>query len=279
MYAYSENNKKKRTGKKFSLLVLLIFVISLVISVVSVKNNLTQIESPSGEGTVSEKYDKNSAENLIIEYAEKHNYSLSDYPESLVELLVRNAETKDFVLSYPSEKDKAHKVDLSKYEYTDEVPLFMQWDKRWGYMMYGDDIAGLTACGPTCLSMVAVYLLHDSKYSPDYMINWAIDNGYCVAGSGSLWTLISEGGEKLGLDITEIPLDENRALNNLEAGNPIICIMGPGDFTSKGHFIVLTGLQDGKIKINDPNSFANSEKLWTWSEISDQINDLWVLRA
>ncbi|MDD6567743.1 MAG: C39 family peptidase [Eubacteriales bacterium] len=158
-------------------------------------------------------------------------------------------------------------------------PLFMQWDIRWGYKIYGDDVAGLTACGPTCLSMVAVYLLQDTKYSPDYMIDWADKNGYCVDGGGSLWTLMSEGAEKLGIDSAELPLDKQRVINNLEVGNPVVCIMGPGDFTKKGHFIVMTGIEDGKIKINDPNSFENSNKLWDFDDISSQINNLWAMRV
>ena len=54
--------------------------------------------------------------------------------------------------------------------------------------------------------------------------------------------------------------------------------MGPGDFTTTGHFIVLSGCEDGLIKINDPNSYANSEKLWSYEEIADQIRNLWVIR-
>ncbi len=220
-----------------------------------------------------------SAEEIINEYAANNGLSLKDYPQSMIDLLDRNKETKDFVLSYPDEKDKKHKVNINEYRHCSEVPLFMQWDKRWGYIMYGDDVAGLTGCGPVCLSMAAVYLLQDTKYSPDYMLEWAKENGYCVDGSGSLWTLISEGGEKLGLDVTEIPLDKQRIINNLEVGNPIICIMGPGDFTTKGHFIVMTGLKDGKIKINDPNSIENSNKLWNYDDICNQINNLWVMRS
>lgn len=145
--------------------------------------------------------------------------------------------------------------------------------------MYGNDVAGLTACGPTCLSMVAVYLLQDIKYSPDYMIDWAKKNGYCVDGSGSLWTLMSEGAQKLGIDSTELPLDKQRVINNLEVGNPVVCIMEPGDFTKKGHFIVMTGIENGKIKINDPNSIENSNKLWNFDDISSQINNLWAMRV
>ncbi len=54
--------------------------------------------------------------------------------------------------------------------------------------------------------------------------------------------------------------------------------MGPGDFTLKGHFIVMTGIENGKIKINDPNSFKNSNKLWDYDDIYKQINNLWVMR-
>ena len=58
----------------------------------------------------------------------------------------------------------------------------------------------------------------------------------------------------------------------------MICVMGPGDFTATGHFIVMTGLKDGLICVNDPNSRANSQKLWDFDQISDQIRNLWVIR-
>ncbi len=98
-------------------------------------------------------------------------------------------------------------------------------------------------------------------------------------GGGSLWTLMSEGAQKLGIDSTELPLDKQRVINNLEVGNPVVCIMGPGDFTKKGHFIVMTGIENGKIKINDPNSIENSNKLWNFDDISSQINNLWAMRV
>lgn len=65
----------------------------------------------------------------------------------------------------------------------------------------------------------------------------------------------------------------------MEVGNPIICVMGPGDFTSTGHFIVITDFEDGKVKINDPNSKSRSEKLWELSDVMEQIRNLWVCRA
>ena len=79
--------------------------------------------------------------------------------------------------------------------------------------------------------------------------------------------------------MTEIPLDEGRILANLEVGNPIICVVGPGDFTTEGHFIVLSGCENGRIRVNDPNSVENSQKLWDYAQLEGQILNLWVIRA
>ncbi|MBQ2893080.1 MAG: C39 family peptidase [Oscillospiraceae bacterium] len=218
------------------------------------------------------------ANELIAAFAKEHDLSLDAWPEKLIELLENNPDTKDFVLNYPLKKDLKPPVDLTEHKNSKSVPLFFQWDERWGYTKYGNEIMGLSGCGPTCLSMVCIFLLNDTKYTPRYIADFAQKNGYCVPGSGSAWTLVSIGGEELGLDVTEIPLDENRIIRNLEVGNPIICVMGPGDFTTTGHFIVMTSYIDGKIKVNDPNSPTRSEMLWDFDDIRGQIRNLWVCR-
>ncbi len=219
-----------------------------------------------------------SAREAISVFCEQNDLSLRDYPEELVALLERNPETAEYVLNYPMEKDREVSVDLSAYEGGEGVPLFLQWDRQWGYMTYGSGPAGLTACGPVALSMAAWYLTGDDAFSPDKMIEYARKNNYYSAGNGSKWTLISEGAVDLGFDVTEIPLVKSRILKNLEAGNPIICAMGPGDFTTSGHFIVLVGEEEGLIRVNDPNSRANSEKLWAYEDIESQFRNLWVIR-
>lgn len=243
------------------------------------------LADPAGDQTVSSTqvtaemdYGGTDGKRMIRAYAKSRGLSLDAWPQSLIDLLDRNPETADFVLGYPELHDKIQTVDMSEYENCDSVPLFLQWDTRWGYISYGSDVAGITGCGPVCLSMAAYYLTRDPSMSPDNIIRFALREGYYVPGNGSSWTLISEGGEKLGLDVTEIPLDENRILANLRVGNPIICVMGPGDFTTSGHYIVLVGIEDGKLRVNDPNSRINSGKLWDYSQIQDQIRDLWVIR-
>lgn len=214
----------------------------------------------------------------LRQYANEHGLDLSAYPEDLVELYKRNPETEQFVFEYPLKKAETSAIDLSGLD-TSSVPLLMQWDQRWGYIQYSGNLFGLTGCGPTCLSMVALYLTGDTSMDPAWMAEFASSNGYASEGNGSAWTLFSEGGVKLGFDVTEIPLDEQRILRNLEVGNPIVASMGKGDFTTSGHFIVITGCQDGQLSVNDPNSRENSQQLWSYDQIQGQIKNLWVFRS
>lgn len=220
---------------------------------------------------------RSEAEIKVKDYADQMGISYGEYPESLIQLLERNPETEEFVLNYPFRDEQA--LVTFDEDLSGGVPLLMQWDQRWGYIKYGSDVVGITGCGPICLSMTGYYVTGDADtFAPHNMVKFASENGYYSAGNGSSWTLISEGGVKLGLDVTEIPLVKKRIMDNLEVDNPIICAMGPGDFTTSGHYIVLTGTEDGKIKVNDPNSHANSERLWTYEEIEGQIRNLWVIR-
>ena len=220
--------------------------------------------------------ERTETEQLVKTHSEEMGISYGEYPRSLIELLERNPETEAFVLNYPFREEQT--VDMREYDRSQGVPLLMQWDTRWGYIEYGSDVAGITGCGPTCLAMAGFYVTGDEKFSPDKMYEFASRNGYYSPGNGSSWTLISEGGVELGLDVTEIPLVKQRIMDNLEVDNPIICAMGPGDFTTSGHYIVMVGCEDGKIRVNDPNSYENSDRLWTYEEIEGQIRNLWVIR-
>lgn len=214
---------------------------------------------------------------VIAAFAETNNIPYSAYPESLIDLLDRNPEATDFVLQYPILAPQRQQVNMSEYANSTGVPLFLQWDTRWGYLRYGDDVAGITACGPVCLSMAAYYLTGSDRYAPNRIIEYAEVNNYYSPGNGSSWTLISEGGEKLGFRVTELPLDKNRIYNCLENGIPVIFVVGPGDFTTSGHFLVMTGIENGMLRINDPNSVENSNKLWDYEQIKNQIKNLWSI--
>ena len=219
---------------------------------------------------------RSDTEIMVKEYAEERGVSFWDYPASLIELLERNPQTEDFVLNYPFREKSG--FYLTEEEKQQQRPLFLQWDPRWGYEEYGSDCIGITGCGPTCLAMAGYYVTGDTDFNPLSMAEFSMKNGYYAPGYGSSWTLISEGGVKLGLDVTEIPLVKKRITDNLKVNNPIILAMGPGDFTSEGHYILLVGMEDGLFRVHDPNSPANSQRLWSYEELEGQIRNIWVIR-
>lgn len=217
-----------------------------------------------------------AGQNPIKRYAKANGISMDEYPEDLLKLYERNKETETFVEEYPLKKDVEQEIDLSDLADISEIPLLLQWDQRWGYHRYAGEVMGLSGCGPTALSMVAIFMTGDITKNPRWVADFASQNGYAVDGSGTAWSLMLEGARQIGLSSKEIPVERERVENNLQAGNPIIALMGPGEFTSNGHFIVLTGLQNGKLKINDPNSRKNSEKTWDIDQVLEQTKAVWV---
>ena len=218
--------------------------------------------------------ERTQTEIKVKTYAEENGLHFVQYPKSLIELLERNPETEAFVLGYPLRQEGD--VNLSGVD-RQTVPLFLQWDPRWGYEKYGSDFLAVTGCGPTCLAMAGYYLTGSLNMNPRDLAKFAEDNGYYAKGYGSSWTLISEGSSRLGLKATELPLVKKKMTDALEAGHPVILALGAGDFTTTGHYIVLTGLQDGQFTLNDPNSVLNSEKLWSYEQLEGQIRNIWEI--
>lgn len=221
------------------------------------------------------------ARSVISDFAEDNGLSLADYPEDMVNLLARNPETLDYVLNFPLHEPEADpNIDLSGEVSRVQIPRLYQWDMRWGYKIYGSGPMGLTGCGPTCLSMVAIYLLGNTDMNPAWMADYAMNNGYYdyEDNSGTYWSLMTDGAYGLGIDVVEITTEEDRMKRNLDVGNPIIAIVGEGQFTDGGHFIVITGYTDEGFTINDPNSIANSERVWSFEELEQEVITLWVFR-
>ncbi len=209
------------------------------------------------------------------------------YPERLYEAYEKSPEARQFILDAPFEYDREHPKDMSDYQgEMDKPPLFMQWDIRWGYTEYAYGLGGLTGCGPTCLSMVDYYYTKNPEHTPDYMMKFAEENGYVGTEldengkhkGGTEWILFSRGGEKLGYNVKEVPLDKNVLLRYLKAGTPVICHVGECVFTFSGHYILLVGYDadNDRILVNDPNSVALSQRGCTYDEIESAIKNMWA---
>ncbi|MBQ6545961.1 MAG: C39 family peptidase [Lachnospiraceae bacterium] len=199
------------------------------------------------------------------------------YPDDLVEFYERHPETREFVVDYFAKKDNHPYYDLSGEITKGEVPLLLQWDERWGYEMYSDEMMALSGCGPTSLAMVGLGLTGDTEtFDPLAVARFAVREGCYEDGVGTSWALFSEGAEMLGLRVHMVAPVENAVRDFLDSGNPVICSVGPGDFTEAGHFIVLTAIDaDGNVTVRDPVSPARSKKTWPVGRILGQVRNLW----
>lgn len=285
-------NLRRRRRRRRKIRHSVIFLCSSIAVIVFVAVESRMIRSGDGR---TNKYDveagNNTYDNAVIENSKiseknkiQNNQSMLDdimnstqYPKQLKDLALKNEEALEFVYDYPAEHVKEHTIDLTEEASMDSVPLFVQWDKRWGYEKYSGNFFAASGCGPTTLSMVVVYLTHNREASPIAVAKYSKEAGYSVDGSGSSWTLISEGCRHYGVKAKTVALDESRMKAELDEGHPIVVNVGLGDFTDTGHFMVITGYDDEGFSINDPNSIEKSGKRWLFKNISSQIRAVWSM--
>ena len=285
-------NLRRRRRRRRKIRCSVVFTCSIIVVAVFVAVGSRIITSGDGRTNKNDveagndTYDNADIENTKISEKNKiqNEQSMLDdimnstqYPKQLQELALKNEEALEFVYDYPTEHVKEHIVDLTEEASMDSVPLFVQWDKRWGYEKYSGNFFAASGCGPTTLSMVVVYLTHNRDASPLAVAKYSKEAGYSVDGSGSSWTLISEGCRHYGVKAKTVALDESRMKAELDAGHPIVVNVGPGDFTDTGHFMVITGYDDEGFSINDPNSIEKSGKRWLFKNISSQIRAVWSM--
>lgn len=197
------------------------------------------------------------------------------YPEGVIELLSKNSETVDFVENYGTEKDRIPAQEIAEFK-EGEIPQILQWDARWGYAPYGTSIVAVSGCGPTCLSMVISGLTGDKTLTPAKMAEYGTEHHYVTAENDTTWAFIAEAGNEWGIRCREKMLTEDELKKELKEGHPVICSVGPGYFTQRGHFIVLVGYEDGKVIVHDPFSQTNSDKKWKYEKFKDQIKSMWT---
>ena len=216
-------------------------------------------------------FKKYQSEDDNIKYIYQH---VNDYSDELLDKVINNPEMTEFV-RYSYDQPSGIKCQLNSSEKKQKYPLFLQWDKRWGYKPYGDSNIGLAGCGPTCLAMVTFSLTHNSKITPAAVTKYSEKNGFYVEGTGTAWALMTDYPAQYGITVNEVSLSEDAIKNRLSNDGLIICAMGKGDFTRNGHFIVIYGYDKNGFKINDPYSAYRSKKRWSFARLAGQIKAIW----
>ena len=199
-------------------MLLVMVLLALLVTGIRLAGNLAAGFGNSGNGgevSAPEKLEDSEVRQRLQQLAEQYEdyreiyEHMDEYPIKLLAALCNNEEMLDFVKGY-LDSDGSVTGGFSLLELAEEHPVILQWDKRWGYAPYGDSDIGMAGCAPTCLSMVILQLTKDSSATPDKVADYAMENGYYLEGTGTAWSLMTEGGIAFQVEGEEIPLDEGR---------------------------------------------------------------------
>lgn len=132
-----------------------------------------------------------------------------------------------------------------------EFVYYCQRDYKQDYG--GGKTIASAGCGPTSLAMVLTYFT-GKKVTPVDTAKYAMNHGYRVIGNGTDASLFGAMCKEYGISGSYQSPTSGTIINALKSGKKIIAHMGPGTFTSEGHYIVLKGVtSDGKVLVADPN--------------------------
>jgi hypothetical protein len=162
-----------------------------------------------------------------------------------------------------------------------DIVYFNQNEKPWNNMLYGFLLPiSVSGCGPTTMAMV-ISTLTGKDVIPVEAGDWSYNNGYLKQGyedgeayASTYHSFIPAIAKKYGLLCNGIGKGadtEEKLIEALSESKLVVAIMGQGDFTSEGHFIILTGINiDGKVHIVDSASRERTYELWSMSDIVTQ---------
>lgn len=145
---------------------------------------------------------------------------------------------------------------------------YKQYDSRWANKMYsnhGDKKQTMrsSACGPTSMADIIASLVDQTK-NPYDLAQLALKFGDRTNNSGTSWTffiphIMNEFGFVKAVQTKN--LDALKAC--LDAGGYVVCSMGPGYWTSGGHFICAWMYDKTYIYCNDPASSKRTKQKLT----------------
>lgn len=145
-------------------------------------------------------------------------------------------------------------------DYTETVAVFGGQEKS----------VSSSGCGAVCMSMAIEYLT-GRRVSPQSLFDWAYDNGH-YHGDGLSHEVLREMAQLHGISGRWIENEQGPVLAALGKGYPVIAHMGPGTFTSGGHYILLRGIDaDGRIMLNDPASPERTDTPYDLSLIMSEL--------
>jgi hypothetical protein len=157
-----------------------------------------------------------------------------------------------------------------------EQPIsFLQDDTEWGSESYSivgsrSQTIATSGCGPTSMAMVLNYYVDDS-ITPLQTSIFALENNHRTRYDGTSWAYFQDMAQEYDLEFLQTASSvEALEWMNTQEDPLVICSMGPGLWTSAGHFIVLWDVEDGIAHINDPASTKQSRTENSYNYMASQ---------
>lgn len=142
-----------------------------------------------------------------------------------------------------------------------DLPIHDYYQTNYKDVKYGSGTISSSGCGPTCIAMITTYLTGSVESPPD-VCKWC-EADYYIPGAGTAWSVFPGAAEHYGYTCVDMGLDYAGVLAEIASGKPVIVSVGPGTFTSEGHYMVIRGMtSNGELILNDPNK-KNLDKYGT----------------
>lgn len=141
---------------------------------------------------------------------------------------------------------------------------FKQYDSKWAKKMYSsindsDQTMKTSGCGPTAAADV-IATLKDADITPWDLAQLYMKQGFRTKSNGTSWSAFKWTANKYGFS----KFAQSSSLSTLkaciDAGGYVVCCMGPGYWTSGGHYICAWKYENGYIYCNDPASAKRTKQ-------------------
>ncbi|MBP3463780.1 MAG: C39 family peptidase [Clostridia bacterium] len=158
-------------------------------------------------------------------------------------------------IAYEGDKARSWNVTLGDYK---GLTYYSQIDSRWSNKMYSSvgntsQTIGSSGCGPTSAAMVVTSC--KGAITPDTMSDLFVKYGYRSANNGTYWSAFRALADEFNIEYQET-IYLNTVVELLKNNHIVVASCGNGLFTTGGHFIVLTGIEENYIKVYDPYLYS-----------------------
>lgn len=168
---------------------------------------------------------------------------------------------------------------------------YMQSDPRWKnkpYRVTGEtSTIGSAGCGPSCAAML-IETITGKTFTPEDACAWSIAHGYKALRQGTYYSYFVPQFKAFNIACTYFGQANSygnakhpnhlKAVDYLQQGYYVIALMGPGTWTTGGHFVVLWW-EDDKAHVNDPASTKPSRTLGDLQTFRKQAKHYWAVDA